>query len=919
MTRSRNPYYQEPPREHRSNGLTMPAPQPRYRSRTRRWPPPPSVEDEVVSLSREHSPALPDLIGGEAKARGAVDQEPLILEANPQPAKPALKTHKRASEDDWRSLRSKSSAESFGPPTPPESVASDNQDRRFVWRPEPGIDIPASYDEPKPKPVAKGRDKSSEARDTRPKREPPSLDTSTARREIVAQPSPLTFGRASSPYSYSANSGKSTFSGDYLMSPDTLSPEARFQRFPGDINRRTNAINTNLDSLEGRARASSGSAARLERPSFGRHQTAVPYPGEKSPSIKLAPSPSRRVELSSDESDLSHEETTRKRDHDRSSRYSFIRTEQPRQASAMRYDEALQRSKKKPLNAPRPITPPLRPLPTSWETLPLPDTNVYGSSLPTAAPLPTKSAMKQRGYSPLLSPHTSPPPSPHLDSKRYSLEPPVAGRRSRPDSRPASPLHSAPLGGPELPDEKQFRDHRPQLPPRSRENSPLPSPEPQSASTRSDYTNVYTPTSSASNRSKTSTQAPELPLRPQEGSAPFILGQPPRSHTLGVPPTRRTHSAVDVRDLPISAGERSPCTAAAAESLLSPAPNSSAKRAKSPGHPVSLPPCPRPHLVEGHKDWSTIRSCPHFDVCPSCRRAIEDAGWKGQFLLSPPRLIGFSTRCDLNDPWVRMAWLLVLKSRDPHAGVVHKVVDSIVKEEPCPGKTGAVRKWFRLYDPESNRLIPTFDICPHCVHQAETIFPNLKGQFIPAPMSNPLQKRTCDLTHESRRFATYVDTLEEISKQASEYRRPPNMLRFVRLTQKMANIRECNRDNMVLGQPWHFMPNLPEFSVCEECYDAVVWPEIAAGSKLAGSFNRTLQLLPPSAMGTSCQLYSQRMRDVFLSCCRRNDSAGLRQSVLQRVRVERDLQGRLAKVRMYGPADGADEVRRLVEEWRRWE
>jgi len=923
MTRSHSPSYQEPLQSHRSHGLAMPVPQPRYRSRTRRWPPPPSVEDEVVSLSREHSPAIPDLSGGEAQARGAVDQQPLILEANPHPEKSVLKTHKKFSDDDWRSLRSKSSTESFGPPTPPESAASVTQDRRFVWRPEPGIDIPASYDEPIPKPTANGREIAVETRDVRPRREPPSLDTSRAGKETTAKPSPLTFGRASSPYAYSANSGKSTFSGDYLMSPDTLSPDVRFHKRPVGFNHRTNTIHTDRNSFEGRARASSGNAIKMERPSFDRYKTAVPNPVERPPSIKLPPSPSRRAELSSDESDLSHEDTAKKRGNNRSSRYSFVRTEEPRHASAVRHDEVRQRSQKKAMHAPRPISPPLRPLPTSWETLPLPDTKVYGSSVPTTVPLAMKAAMKQRGYSPRpspqLSPHTTPPASPHPDSRRYDVEHPSGGRRSRPDSRPSSPLHSAPLSGLQLPDETRFRNHRPPLPPRSRETSPLPSPEPHSAPDRSDYTDMYIPTPATSNRSRTSTQAPEIPPRPREASAPFVLGQPPRSQMLGVPATQRTHSAVDPRDLPGSGGARSPRTAAAVDSLLSPVVKSPAKRSKSPGSPVSLPPCPRPHLMEGYTDWSTLQSCPNLDVCPSCRRAIEDAGWEGQFHPSPPRPAGYSTRCDLNDPWVRMAWLLVLQKRDSHLGVVHKVIDNIAKEEPCPGRTGAVRKYFRLYDSEANRLISTFDVCPRCVRHLEAIFPNLKGQFIPAQMSNPLQKRTCDLAHESRRFATYVDTLEEISKQAGEYRRAPNMLRFVRLAQRMANTRECTRDNMVLGQPWHYIPHLPEFTVCEECYDAVVWPEISAGSEIAGKFNRTLQLLLPSAMGTSCQLYSQRMRDVFLSCCRRNDWAGLRQSVLQRVRVERDLQGRLAKVRMYGGGDGAEEVGRLVEEWRRWE
>ena len=127
----------------------------------------------------------------------------------------------------------------------------------------------------------------------------------------------------------------------------------------------------------------------------------------------------------------------------------------------------------------------------------------------------------------------------------------------------------------------------------------------------------------------------------------------------------------------------------------------------------------------------------------------------------------------------------------------------------------------------------------------------------------------CDLRVESKRFAKYVDHLEEISNQANFYRRPPNMLRFVQFAQKMSEFRECTRDDMVLDQPWHFMPHLPEFTVCEECYNDVVWPAAAAGSEVAGSFNRTLQMLPQSPMGTSCQLYSERMRELFEGACRR--------------------------------------------------
>ncbi|MCJ1286398.1 hypothetical protein MMC26_005743 [Xylographa opegraphella] len=899
----------------------MPAPQPRYSPR-QRWPPPPSAEDEVVSLSREHSPVLPNLVGGEAQERGALDQMPIILDANPAPSLRIKTDHPNASDKgDWQSLGSNSSSESIGPLTPPDSANTDNQDRRYIWRPEPNIDIPETYDDPKPSLRPRGQANKSQSSETASKRDVP---TSDVKHEITSDDkrSPLRSGREPSPYAYTSSSGKSVTSWDYLTSPDSLSPEARLPTLPIERKARIHELNQDAFTIEGHHRAASTSGSSSERPLFGRHKTDKAYPRQSQPMI-IPQSPSRK-DLSSDESDLSQEGTLHSRRAKRETGYSFVRPEHPRQTSALRYDEAVYQSRKNPASAVRPLTPP-RSISATFDTFPLAKQHIRGTSIPVTAPLPLRPAIKRNTYSPHpspgSSPRSSPPPSPRPTTKRYSVETSSVGRGSRPTSRPASPFSSmgpAKAGTLDLPNELNFRDYQPLNVSRSRHVSPLPSPEPKKPATYNDAP-IASPIPSPGNRSRTSTYTLEVPNRAKsrEASTPFILSQPPRGQNLGVPHYRRTHSAVGPGEIPYVGADSPYRTLSEHPSSLPP--KSPSKKQKPPRLPPYLPACPRPYFSTGHNDWSSLPGCPDFDVCPTCRKGIENAGWEGEFCPSSPRPYGYETRCDLSIAWVRMAWLQLLSNNAPHPNTVHHVVEVVSNEPPCPGKTGAVRSWYRLPDPETNRLVSNFDVCSYCVRGIETLFPNLKNTFHLTPVSNASQKRVCDLRVESRRFAKYVDHLEEISNQANLYRRPPNMLRFVQFAQNMSELRECTRDDMVIGQAWHFMPHLPEFTVCEECYTEVVWPATAAGSELAGSFNRTLQVPPSNAMGTSCQLYSDRMRELFDGACRRNDWAGLRSAVLQRVRVERDLQARLAQVKMYGGDKVVEEVHGLVEEWKKWE
>ena len=168
----------------------------------RRWPPSPKVEE--VKYEEE----IP--------MRGKIGQDPMIMDVP------------YSNGSDAGSTDSRSSDESPGPETPPASV-SDNQDRRYVWKPEHDVEIPIAYDRAKgPKPTK--QPSAVDLRDNdRGRKAMPKLDTDLARsRSTGGAPPPLE--RARSPYASGPQDRKpkgDRFSGEYLLSPDVMSPRPR--------------------------------------------------------------------------------------------------------------------------------------------------------------------------------------------------------------------------------------------------------------------------------------------------------------------------------------------------------------------------------------------------------------------------------------------------------------------------------------------------------------------------------------------------------------------------------------------------------------------------------------------------------------------------------------------------------------------
>ena len=336
--------------------------------------------------------------------------------------------------------------------------------------------------------------------------------------------------------------------------------------------------------------------------------------------------------------------------------------------------------------------------------------------------------------------------------------------------------------------------------------------------------------------------------------------------------------------------------------------------------PKSLPTCPRSKPVAGHQDWYTIKEIPELDICPTCMGSIGNSRFRDSFVPSLAKPRTQDIQCALSRPWIRNAWIQIIKQHRRSLDLIYQLIHLPPTTKPCPGKKGEVRSWYRIIDPETGNPVPNFEACSACVRGVEYMFPQLKGVF---KRSTGLVERTCDLTCESKRFAGYMAQFDVAAMRCEVERlREPNIQALADHARRTARVRECTRDDKIRSQPWHFMAQLPELTICEECFQDVVWPVI--NQPIAAKINRTLQILPsegPHTNGVSCQLYSDRMRKVFLEAVQYNDFDLLRSVATRRFEVEKLLQEkhRLLMRDMAMGIDKTAELQDIIRHWMQWE
>ena len=528
-----------------------------------------------------------------------------------------------------------------------------------------------------------------------------------------------------------------------------------------------------------------------------------------------------------------------------------------------------------------------RPLPVSRQTLPTPVTrvdesqNMLAPGIAVRSPSPAAPGkLNTAGARDLHHPNgRADPVAPMGSSQSSSLRP--TGYSGRPrassstDVRPQLTVNPAPF----------LQPSDSALPANSRQRARSPS----VSSPGDRYKPAYldsTPISADGTRSNPSRRDPS-PADYRSGA------HGPLPHS----PSQRSHSAVPMP------GSSRPRALSSASRPVVPVSNSRPQ--------PNLPVCPRSHAEAGYNDWYTLRHNNTFAICPTCRDNVFGLDYD-RYLMPHPGSTKRKIRCDLNNPWIRLACLL----HGPDVNLLGKLSDVTAKEGECPEDYDADREWYRLKDPATGKHIANFNACPQCVHSLWVLFPNWRTEFY----RSDYKERACALRTSSIRFGEYLDMIVEAAQEADRSRRPLDTAPLVKLAKKLASLRDCPRDSMEARKAWHIHSHIPEFTICPACYEEVVYPLVKARSRIARQIDREPQVIPNSEVEVCCHLYSPRMRRIFKEACEDEDLDHLRHNAHKRHMLQQDLFAVLAEQRK-NPDD--EEVthrgQELLEQWRKKE
>ncbi|KMU87872.1 hypothetical protein CIHG_05639 [Coccidioides immitis H538.4] len=317
----------------------------------------------------------------------------------------------------------------------------------------------------------------------------------------------------------------------------------------------------------------------------------------------------------------------------------------------------------------------------------------------------------------------------------------------------------------------------------------------------------------------------------------------------------------------------------------------------------SLSPCPRSIPMAGYREWYKFIGLTHLDICPSCASQIEATRFRDLFIPSLPKPADAKIRSSFSHPRARLAFSCYTKLLDLQSAT------SLAPAEYLRYNLGIASQISRR-----DETISDFNACSACFRNLSILMPSLRDSFRPGPIG---QERICDLRTDSTRFIQYLDLFDAaVTRSFHDPHRYIDLRDFIRYAKRKNKMYDCPRDHIVVGS-WHYIPELPEFTICEDCYDDVVWP--IANGPIANRITRTLQRLPGGGKQASCYLYSPRMRAKFREAVKLGDFGSLKAAVLKRYGVETKFRER-KKLLLEDVARGYDRDRDLrlnAEGWKR--
>ncbi|KXS97149.1 hypothetical protein AC578_3070 [Pseudocercospora eumusae] len=901
----------------------------------RSWPPQPCAEDEIVSLCKEagSQKLLKDIGKSErVPSRGTVDQEPVIIDV------PEYHDHNHSHlrpTGTGTGADTASGHNSTGIPTPPTS--EDERARRARRKPS-RLHI-SKDDQPAPELSKRTPSPYAYTKPTTLKKDESSSDRLTPQSATGYGPSRTRLGSDAKPPSHRRHS-------------ERHSPGSRVVKdYPAAANAPDGSAidDDDYDRRYNDKKSLSGNGKRMAEPNVPKSPSSpvvdfATLPAANAPPIRRANLDARRMTdtqntlptLGRLNIDKSRKPTPLMASTSLSDAHEMpvqaSATLDPRSAEAF-YPRSRERSYSSSRPHSRPVsregsvaneTPPSRSPKMSAE-LP-PSTSIEGSKTPSA------NTSRPASPSP-LTPAGDSPRLPRTDLDWSTLLANNAARRNMPPSRLGSAVSQEPTPTSVSSSRRTTpRETAPNITP-SQSSNTLPYPEDSSLMGSSiampdDRQHAFYPPKNPM-LAPLSTNERNATAR-DSSPAPSISSQ--SSAKLPIRPTlNRGYSAADAS--PAVAADTRP-RLAANNRTPSFANTSQTKKELAVLVKKGLPPCPRQEPVAGKHDWYTIIGHTNIDFCPDCIDTLfERTVFRSSFRRSLPRNDSDKVRCAFGSPWIRLAWLLTLQQQRTDLTLLQDVADIEESSTPCPGGTESVQNWYGLRDPDG-LFVRDFHLCYGDVRKIECLLPTLSGVFVRLPARASYTKSVCAIRMDSTRFSTYLDALVSSHEKALQARKNADPMPLIELVERRTRLRECTKDNVLVNALWHYIPDLaPAMTVCEDCFEAVVEPEIKKNKSLAKKFQRTLQPVYNEGMGCSCQLYSPYMRKVFQRAVEDNDMKYLVRKAKERRDAELRLQDRfkavMTKARRLsqeGNIDEEDERRlnreleKISSEWKeRWE
>lgn len=846
------------------------------------WPPRPVVEDEADALAREHLAAdirAFHLASSEPPFRGTVDQHPIILESSISLA-------------DATKLHSKLHA---------ECKAEDSGERRFVLIPRSDTHSPIRDDDEAPRrsctapKTSKSSGNDTEKRNLgKPESSVPPLERRRSRQDLPSlQTEVPQFRRSTSAYAYTPSSKNNTkspgTSGETLLSPDAATYRAQSKGY-FDIPK------TTPRSFQGNIGATVTEKRRSAGPSTSRPATPITPVLEKGNSAGSDAYPRLKQDLTEKltrPQQLSTERGARRSERAPSTHSHLDPSEQARQrkgssqpsrryysSSDEDHDSSDSDRRRRRHHRHHRHQNSLRPDD---------DRDLHHRSV-SKSTRSSEGKPGSRNASPLVSPNISPSQLPPTENSR---NPTLSSNRE--NRRPVSPL-----SGYTTPPRQDLSNDsgrsRARSPVRSRRSSPVAAP-----GTRT-------------------TEGPASSTLPITIPTRIDLHSPSDSrHSPSIPQYVDDRRSTSTRpSASPSPSWQPPPLQPASDSYLD-RPTGSYRRYSQDiddGNIAPLPPCPRTTLTRGYKDWLTLPQAPEFNICPSCYEStIAPTEFHGHFVAAPTRPSHEEVICDFgSQPWYRIAWLLTRKERRRDLTLMSSLAKIAATTPPCLGKHEAVRKWYSIVDPDTGHPVRNFDVCLACVKSIDTLLPALKGVFVRTDQNRPPGlPRICDMRFDSKRFIHYFDAFETAADLAADSRYLPDTTDLADLVKRYAALPECPRDQTLSNSYWYIITQLPEFTVCPECFDEVVHPALEKGKAIPAMFNKAMQRVG----STSCQLYSPRMRAVFRKAVDGNDYKLLAAKARERMAMEVQCKKEAEEWKRAGK--GEKEVKKIEGEWAKWE